>query len=149
MDYSAFEEQRDRLCSFDSKFDPESKPYQLIKLALPASLTETEEAKLVNTALAAYAATNCRDYARLDIRLRGGIFYVLDVNPNADISPDTSLVLSAERAGLTYGQLGSLLVSYAACRHPLYSCLQERMSFSAPTSTAPADYRSGPQTQTA
>lgn len=121
MDYSAFSKPSDRLCTFDSKFDPASEHYKLIKLVLPADLTEAEEARLTNTALAAYYATGCRDYARLDIRLRNGIFYVLDVNPNADISPDTSLVLSAELAGLSYGQLGSLLVSFAAQRHPIFA----------------------------
>jgi D-alanine-D-alanine ligase len=120
MDYSAFSDSRDRLCTFDSKFDPASEHYKLIKLVLPAQLSELEEARLVNTASAAYYASGCRDYARLDIRLMNGIFYVLDVNPNADISPDTSLVLSAEKAGLSYGQFGSLLVSFAAQRHPLF-----------------------------
>jgi hypothetical protein len=43
---------------------------------------------------------------------------VLDVNPNADISPDASVALSAEKAGYSFGQLGSMLVSLAAERHP-------------------------------
>jgi len=56
----------------------------------------------------------------LDIRLRDGIFYVLDVNPNADISPDASVALSAEEAGFSFGQFGSLLVKLAAHRHPVF-----------------------------
>jgi D-alanine-D-alanine ligase len=120
MDFSAFEDVKDRLCSYDSKFDPESPSYNLIELHLPASLTEQEFELLSETAINAYHATNCRDYARLDLRLCDGIFYVLDVNPNADISPDTSLVLSAKAAGMSYGQLGSLLVNLAARRHRKY-----------------------------
>lgn len=45
---------------------------------------------------------------------------MLDVNPNADISPDTSLALAAEVAGLSYGKLGSLLVKLASRRHPVF-----------------------------
>jgi len=56
----------------------------------------------------------------MDIRLRDGVFYVLDVNPNADISSDASMACAAEAAGLSYGQMGSLIVRMAARRHPLF-----------------------------
>ena len=64
----------------------------------------------------------------MDIRLQDGIFYVLDVNPNADISLDASISLSAETASLSYGQLGSLLVKLAALRHPVYSKMNEEVN---------------------
>ncbi len=121
MDFSAFVEAKQRLCSYESKFDPNSTAYNLIKLKLPANLTDEEQFRLNTTAIDAYRAVGCRDYARLDIRLKDGIFYVLDVNPNADISPDTSLVLAAEQAGLSYGQLGSLFIQLASLRHPVFS----------------------------
>ena len=120
MDFSAFTEPSGRLCTYDSKFDPQSSDYQLIGLKLPAPLSGEEQNRLEATAIAAYRAASCRDYARMDIRLRDGIFYVLDVNPNADLSPDTSLALAAEVAGLPYGQLGSLLVNLAAQRSPKF-----------------------------
>jgi len=120
MDFSAFPEPSGRLCTYDSKFDPESSDYQLIGLKLPAPLSREEQQLLEATAVAAYQAASCRDYARMDIRLRDGIFYVLDVNPNADLSPDASLALAAEVAGLPYGQLGSLLVNLAAQRSPKF-----------------------------
>ena len=121
MDFSAIREDRGRLCTYDSKFTPASSDYQMIQLRLPASLSIEETHALEKVAIAAYRATNCRDYARLDIRQRNGTFYVLDVNPNADISPDTSLALSAELAGYSYGQFGSLLVNLAAHRHPAFA----------------------------
>ncbi len=117
MDFTAFDNVKDRLCTFESKFDPQSVAYNLIELQLPATLTPNEQRQIEETALSAYRAAGCRDYARLDLRLREGVFYVLDVNPNADISPDTSLALAAEMAGLPYGRLGSLLVNLSAQRH--------------------------------
>lgn len=120
MDFSAFADARDRLCTYDSKFDPQSSAYKMIKLRLPAVLTPDEENLLVKVSMDAYRAADCRDYARLDIRLQNGIFYILDINPNADISPDTSPILAAELAGLSYGKFGSLLVNLAAQRHPVF-----------------------------
>lgn len=120
MDFSAFGDVHDRLCTYDSKFDPSSIHYNQIKLLLPAPLTPDEYERLERTSLAAYQALNCRDYARLDIRLRDGLFYVLDVNPNADISAEGSLACAAEVAGYSYGAMGSRLVNLAALRHPVW-----------------------------
>ena len=123
MDFSAFQEARDRLCTYESKHDPASKAYNLIRLHLPARMTAEDVKTLSKVALAGYRATLCRDYARLDIRRRGGIFYILDINPNADISLDTSPVLAAELVGLSYGRFCSWLVSLAALRHPIFGKL--------------------------
>jgi len=132
MDFSAIKEDRDRLCTYDSKFEPTSSDYQMIQLRLPALLSTEEKLALEKVAIAAYRATNCRDYARLDIRQRNDTFYVLDVNPNADISPDTSLALSAGLAGYSYGQFGSLLVNLAAHRHPAFASGKNKQIQSVP-----------------
>ena len=72
--------------------------------------------QLKQTVFLAYQALGCRDYARIDLRLQDGVFYVLDINPNADLRPDTSLAYAAEAAGMTYGFIGSILVNFAARR---------------------------------
>jgi D-alanine-D-alanine ligase len=118
MDFSAFSDIRDRLCTFDSKFTPGSRHYEGVELRIPAAMTVNELDALRRTAEAAYRQLGCRDYARLDLRLRDGIFYVLDVNPNPDISPDTSLAYAAEAAGMSYGAFAGRLLGLAAARHP-------------------------------
>jgi D-alanine-D-alanine ligase len=120
MDFSAFPSINDRLCTYDSKFDSESESYNYIEYRLPAPLTAAERKQLESIALAAYRATHCRDYARLDLRALNGTFYVLDVNPNADFSVETSLAMSAEMSGLSYGELASCLINLAAKRHPVF-----------------------------
>ena len=120
MDFSAIGENRDRLCTYDSKFNPSSSDYLMIQLRLPAVLSDEEKQQLEKVAIAAYRAGECRDYARLDIRQRDGSFYVLDINPNADISPDTSIALSAELAGYPFGEFVSMIVGLAAHRHPIF-----------------------------
>jgi D-alanine-D-alanine ligase len=118
IDYTAFDDIHDRLCTYESNFDKNSLAYRLTTPRLPAVLTNDQLCCLEEIVLAAYRATDCRDYARMDIRMNDGTFYILDVNHNADISPDTSLVLAAEMIGYSYGQFGSLLVNLAAQRHP-------------------------------
>jgi D-alanine-D-alanine ligase len=117
MDFSAFADIHNRLCSYDAKFVPESEAYRKIESFVPARLTEEEMAALEATSKLAYETIGCRDYGRIDIRLRDGVFYVLDVNPNADISADASLALAASKAGYSYGAMVSRILGLASQRH--------------------------------
>ncbi len=119
MDFSAFNDVRDRLCTFDAKHKPDSRAYAKICVRIPAALPEVEYKELERVARRAYRAIGCRDCARLDIRLRNGVFYILDVNPNPDISSDTSMAFAAELAGYSYGAMLSQMVNLAARRHPV------------------------------
>lgn len=118
MDFSCFDDIHQRLCSHDAKFAPDSEAYQKIKSYVPARLTADELAQLEAVSKAAYRALDCRDYGRIDVRLREGVFYVLDINPNADISADASLAMAAGKAGYCYGRFGSRVLDLAAQRHP-------------------------------
>lgn len=123
MDFSSFVNMKDRLCTYDAKFIPGSQHYEKIETLLPAPLTNDEKEALEKVCGDAYRATGCRDYARMDVRLRDNIFYVLDVNPNADISSDASMACAAEIAGISYAQMGSMIVRMAAQRHPVFGKL--------------------------
>lgn len=123
MDFSLFGKAEDRLCTYEAKFIPGSQHYEEIKTLLPAPLADNEIEMLQKVCGKTYRATGCRDYARMDVRLRDNIFYVLDVNPNADISIDASMACAAEEAGISYGQLGSQIVQMAAHRHPVFAKL--------------------------
>jgi len=118
MDFRGIADARRRVCSYEAKFDPDSEGYSAVGTLLPAPLTEAEMEELRRVTRLAYTATGCRDYGRVDLRLRDGVFYVLDVNPNADVSADASVALAAGEAGFSYGALGSRLLEMAAARHP-------------------------------
>jgi D-alanine-D-alanine ligase len=59
----------------------------------------------------AFRLFECRDYARVDIRIdREGKIYVLEVNPNPDISPQSGMTRALKVQGTTYTEfIGSLL----------------------------------------
>ncbi|MCS7303636.1 MAG: hypothetical protein NZ602_00810 [Thermoguttaceae bacterium] len=119
-DFSALEDPAKHICSYNAKFVPDSEEYQKIRNYVPARLSAQQMAELEAICKKAYRLVGCRDYGRIDVRMRDGQFYVLDVNPNADISHDASLALAAQKAGYCYGELGSRLVALAAQRHPAF-----------------------------
>jgi D-alanine-D-alanine ligase len=118
MEFSSFQDEHDRICSYEAKFVPESEQYQKIKTLLPAPLTVEELREVERVCKAAYLAAGCRDYARIDMRMKDGTFYVIDVNPNADLSPDTSTIAAAELSGYSYGEFIGHIIGLAARRHP-------------------------------
>jgi D-alanine-D-alanine ligase len=120
MDYGDLTDIRDRLFTYEAKYVPGSRLYQKIELCVPAELDPAALAELERTVLAAYRASGCRDYGRVDARYLDGVFYVIDVNPNPDINPLTSMIYAAAEMGYSYGETGSRIVNLAAARHPVF-----------------------------
>ncbi|HEY5947929.1 MAG TPA: ATP-grasp domain-containing protein [Kofleriaceae bacterium] len=73
----------------------------------PAKLSETEQKAMEKIARATFWALDCRDVARVDLRMDAeGRIYVLEVNPLPGLTPDYSdLVLIAKASGMEYDQL--------------------------------------------
>ena len=118
MDFARIGDFHHRLCTYAAKFDRHSTANAEIETRIPANLSDVENRQLAAVCTAAAMATQCRDYARIDVRLRDGIFYVLDVNPNPDLSPDASMACAAETIGYGHPAMLSRLICLAAQRHP-------------------------------
>jgi D-alanine-D-alanine ligase len=73
----------------------------------PAKLTESEQRAMEKIARATFWALDCRDVARVDMRMDAeGRIYVLEVNPLPGLTPGYSdLVLIAKACGMEYDQL--------------------------------------------
>jgi D-alanine-D-alanine ligase len=73
----------------------------------PAKLTESELKAMEKIARATFWALDCRDVARVDLRMDAeGRIYVLEVNPLPGLTPDYSdLVLIAKACSMEYDQL--------------------------------------------
>jgi len=107
----------DRLCTFDAKFTPGSRHWDAINVVLPAELEPHEARELERAVIAAYRAMGCRDYARVDVRQDGDVFAVLDVNPNCDLSSETTTALAAALAMGSFAALIGRIIGLATERH--------------------------------
>ena len=58
-----------------------------------------------------FSLFRCRDYARIDLRVNSaGEIYVIEVNPNPDISPQSGMARSIKAHGMTYADfVGNIL----------------------------------------
>ena len=126
LDFSEFSDPRDHIYTYESKFDYDSPGMNKIHWLCPAMLEVKERRQLNLACLQAYRALRCRDYARLDIRLRHGQPYVVDVNANPDINSGSIVVMAAQAAGMTYKDMVAQIVRFAAerwvrTRRPLMS----------------------------
>ena len=105
IDYKDFEDYHDRLCNFDSKWLTNSDAYKKTQPYFVNNLDSKFKRTLESLAIKTYKALNCKDYARVDIRTREGIPYVLDVNSNPDITENGGFVQSAMEMGINYGEV--------------------------------------------
>jgi D-alanine-D-alanine ligase len=78
-----------------------------VEYKCPAPLAPAELKAMERTARETFAALDCRDVARIDVRMSNqGQIYVLEVNPLPGLTPDYSdLVLIAKAAGMDYRAL--------------------------------------------
>ncbi|MGA2821184.1 MAG: ATP-grasp domain-containing protein [Anaerolineales bacterium] len=116
IDYSLFNDYHERLCSYDAKWDPASAAYLLTSVQCPAHVDRDLTQKLVGVGRRAYRALRLRDYGRVDIRVRDGVPYVLDVNSNPDITMEGGFARSARAAGYDYGRTISHILHLASAR---------------------------------
>ncbi len=106
-------EGRPRIVSYRAKWD-ESSPEWADSPSQRCELDRPTETRIVETALRAFEALDCRDYGRVDVRLSAdGKPYVIDVNPNCDLHPSAGFARSAAAAGIGYSDLALHLVEIA------------------------------------
>ena len=103
-----------KIVTYEGKWIENSVYYNHTKPVCPAALSEVTLRKVNKIAMAAFKALNCRDYARIDIRLNSkGITYVIEVNPNPDISADSGFARAAKADGIDYSGLLCTIANYA------------------------------------
>jgi D-alanine-D-alanine ligase len=117
IDFSGLPADRPRIVSFEGKWMESSVEYAGTK-PVPCQLSPALHASVAAAALGAWDALELRDYGRVDIRLAAdGIPYVIDVNPNCDLSHDAGGFSRAARAGgLAYDELVTRLLDLALAR---------------------------------
>ncbi|AKF83393.1 D-Ala D-Ala ligase [Myxococcus fulvus 124B02] len=114
-------EDRPNIVSYSAKWEAGSDEYRDTP-AGPCQVDAALEARCVQVALEAFAALDCQDYGRVDLRVSPeGVPYVIDINPNCDLHPGAGFARAAAAAGMDYAALATRLVEVATERahgHP-------------------------------
>lgn len=103
IDFSQMPQHLNNIVSYQAKWDPLHEAYHKTIPVCPANLPKKIEEKAKEIALKAFRVMGCRDYARIDMRLsKDNKLYVLEVNPNPDLTEGAGFMRSAEAAGYSY-----------------------------------------------
>ncbi len=103
---------RPRIQTYQSKWRQTSHAWRATETK-EARLDKNMEGRIRRMARAAFRALSLRGYASMDVRVRGDDIFILELNPNPHIGPDSDMVKAANLAGLTYAQFLKLLVDQA------------------------------------
>jgi D-alanine-D-alanine ligase len=115
--YDAAPDYHDHIWGYENKWT-ESGTNDILRYELPAVVSAELQAEIERVATESYRICEARDYGTVDIRVRDGVPYVLDVNQNPDISEGYSFAQSAQAGGCTYPELLGKIVLLAAERLP-------------------------------
>jgi len=106
IDFAKMPAGRPHIVTYAGKWDEHHVDYVGTK---PVPLRDDDpalRARIAAAAQGAWGATGLRDYGRVDMRIdAAGIPWVIDVNPNPDISPDAGVARAAATAGMDYPAL--------------------------------------------
>jgi len=120
IDFSAFSDPLECIVSFAAKWLEDSFEYHHTPAVCPADVEPWLGGLIAETALQAYEIIGCRGYARVDMRVADGVPYVLEVNPNPDLSPDAGFARAACAAGYDYTAMITHILSLALRQGDVY-----------------------------
>lgn len=118
IDFSAMPPGRPHIVSYAAKWDENHVDYAGTRPALMQDVSADVERAIQTVAIAAYQALGLRDFGRIDVRVDAtGRPWVIDVNPNCDLSPDAGVARAAAHAGMAYPALIGRICELAWARH--------------------------------
>ena len=107
------------IVTYDGKWKRGSEEYETSPARSPADIPPDLAANLQELAKKVFRLFGCRDYARIDMRVRpSGKPYILEVNPNPDISEEAGFHGCLKAGGLTYHDFLVQMVRNAITRSP-------------------------------
>jgi D-alanine-D-alanine ligase len=117
IDFSAMSAGQPRICSYEAKWFEDHPLYQKTPPICPAPIDDGLRLKLQGLAVDAFRAMECRDYARVDFRMDGrGRIFILEVNPNPDISLNAGFARALGAGGIEYAAFWGRMVRNALNR---------------------------------
>jgi len=114
IDFSTMPEHLYNIVSYEAKWEPHDEAYHKTIPICPAVLPKTIENKAKEIAVKAFKTMQCRDYARVDMRLsENNELFVLEVNPNPDLTEGAGFMRSMDAAGYTYAKALKKIIDLA------------------------------------
>jgi D-alanine-D-alanine ligase len=114
IDFAAMPAGRPKIVSYAAKWDEDHVDYAGTKPVPLQGASPELVASVERVARGAWGALGLRDYGRIDLRVDASdTAWVIDVNPNPDISPDAGAARAARVAGMSYPQLIARLAEIA------------------------------------
>lgn len=117
ISFAELDDATPHITSYEAKWLPDHSLYRKTPAICPAPIDPALQSRLATVALSVYDVLGGRDYGRVDTRVdaKGNIF-VLEYNPNPDISPDAGFVRALTAAGIDYREFVELLIDEALHR---------------------------------
>jgi D-alanine-D-alanine ligase len=110
-----------RILTFAAKWEEDSVYFQGTKPVCPASLTAAQKRHVAQIVVKTFRLFGCRGYARVDLRMDDkGIFHVIELNPNPDITPGNGTARHAETTGMSYTEFVEKIIQLALERKHEY-----------------------------
>ena len=121
IDFSEMPDRLPNIVSYQAKWDQMHEAYHKTIPICPAVLPKKIQAKAEKIALTAFKAMGVRDYSRIDMRLsKDNEIFVLEVNPNPDLTEGAGFMRSAEAAGFAYDKVLEKIIRLALERGKKY-----------------------------
>jgi D-alanine-D-alanine ligase len=106
------------ILSYDAKWTRGSAEFETTDYHFDARMSPELAALVEGSARKAFRLLGCRDYARVDFRIRAGDGqpFVLELNPNPDFAPDRALANNLWAANISHAEFTVQLVRNALAR---------------------------------
>src|SRR5262249_3121730 len=103
IDFTGLPPDTPRIVSYEAKWSSGSVEGLGTVPVVHPSVPPAVAARVRRVATEAFRAVGVRDYGRVDVRLSAtGVPYVVDVNPNCDLSPNAGMARAAAAVGIDY-----------------------------------------------
>ncbi|MBF0498751.1 MAG: ATP-grasp domain-containing protein [Candidatus Riflebacteria bacterium] len=118
IDFSTLPSELPPIVTYEAKWVENSNYYKSTPVKSPANLQHAVDRIVRDTALSIFSALDLSGYARIDFRIDNeNLTWVLEVNPNPDLSDDAGFARSLPEMGLGYREAVDGLVRVAIARH--------------------------------
>lgn len=107
--------QKYKIQDYDSKWNKNDENYLAIHPAFPENLNAKTKLTIRSECEKAYKACELCGFARIEVRLgeKDNLPYIIDMNPNPNFRPHTSLMMATEISGYNEGQVVAKLCEFA------------------------------------